>query len=156
MNKILDTVKTSEDRNRLIEEFDTLLNGLYQNKGEGLDSLLYSRVRAWVAELLREELSVDEINPRQYLKNIKDELNAFKTVSISLAFEPTESNIEKFSYIVKKSAGYDTLIEFSYNPSLIGGCTIIFEGKYKDFSMKSYFESEFAKIKQDLFIQMAH
>lgn len=156
MNRIFEAIRTIDEKEKLIEEIDILLNGLYQNKGEGLSRLLESSIRVWVADLLKEEFSKNEISPLEYLKNIKEELNSLNIVKICLAFEPTATNVEKFSRLVKRYLGDNTIIEFSYNPRLIAGCTIIFNGKYRDLSMKNFFESEFAKIKQDLFIQMAH
>lgn len=156
MNALFEKIKTSEEKDKLMEEVDILLNSLFQNKGEALTMLLKTGVRAWVSEHVRSELAKDEANPGEYLKKIKEELTSFKTLKLTLAFEPTESNIEKFSYAVKKYLGEKVVIEFSYNPALIAGCTVIFEGRYRDFSMKSFFNSEFEKIKQDLFIQMAH
>ncbi|OGM27974.1 hypothetical protein A2962_03575 [Candidatus Woesebacteria bacterium RIFCSPLOWO2_01_FULL_39_61] len=156
MEALFEKIKTSEEKDKLMEEIDILLNSLFQNKGEAFSILLKTGVRAWLSEYIRAELAKDEANPFEYLKKIKEELNSFKALKLTLAFEPTESNIEKFSYAVKKYLGEKVVIEFSYNPTLIAGCTLTYEGKYRDFSMKSFFNSEFAKIKQDLFIQMAH
>lgn len=156
MNLLFQNIKTTDEKEKLLEEIDVVLSSLYQNNGDGYSRTLKTDVRAWVADILNEELSKNETSPLNYLKKLKEELNSFKVVKISLAFEPTALNIEKFSHFIKKYVGEDTILDFTHNPTLIAGCTIIYEGKYRDLSMKSYFELEFNKIKEDLFIGMAH
>ena len=41
-------------------------------------------------------------------------------------------------------------LKFNYMPELVGGAKIVFEGKYKDFSLKKVLEREFKEKREEI------
>jgi len=140
---LLSKIRTSEDKDKLLDEIDLLLNGLYQYKGFGFDSLLENKVRAWVSTFLREEFAKEALDRNAYLLDLKKKLMNLKEVSLIIAYEPTSDALESFFTFIRSAIGQNAIINLGYDPHLIGGVQIIFEGQFRDFSFKRIFEKVF-------------
>ena len=142
---LINHLRTQEESLKLLDEIDLLLNSLYEEKGEGFELALKSKVRSWVTEAIREEMSKG-VDMEEFLKSVKNEIASFKELKISLAFEPTSLSIEKIYMQAQGIWGRKILLNLSYDPNLIAGCVIIFEGEYRDFSLRKAFKKEFLRV----------
>lgn len=149
---LLSKIRTTEERDKLELELDLLLSNLYEHQGTGLDSALRTKVRNWVATEIRTELpDVSDVGLAQnYIKNLKGELSKLKTLKLKIAFEPTDSSIDKFSDFAHRYIGRDVLIDFEIDPQIFGGAEITYEGEYRDLSLKRLFESEYKEKEAEL------
>jgi len=132
ISKLITKVRTVEERDMLKKELETLLDSLYTEKGSGFESALKSKGRFWVSEIIRNESSGGP--------DAK-----FKVLTLRLAFEPTDTSIDKFIAFTRKNVGESVILDFEYYPRLLGGAVITYEGEYRDFSLKRIFESEYAE-----------
>ena len=144
-SKLVTKIRTLEERDKLKEEIVLLLDSLYTQKGEGVESTLSSQVRFWVSEIIKTESSNNLGEIESYLKDILSQLSQFKTLSLRLAFEPTNASIDKFITFTRKNIGMEVILDFDYDPRILGGAVITYEGEYRDFSLKRLFETEYAE-----------
>lgn len=135
---ILNTIRTAEDRDRLIDEIARLENAIYEPKLD-FNSVLSKEVRAKTAELVRS--GIGESSPEAYLQGLSKELVNIPTVKISLSFEPSEETIGVLLAWVRKNVGEGIIIEFGLEPQMIGGAKVAFGGKYYDGSIEKQLDS---------------
>jgi hypothetical protein len=168
-------IRTTDERDRLDHELDQLLTSLYENKvpaensnitSEGIPSdippelsngklksmgvALRTQVRSWVAEIILEELPDSIDAAEEYLKSLKDKLAKLKKLKLVVAFEPTDSSIDKFIGFVHKNISQDVILEFEIDPQIYGGAQITYQGEYRDLSLKRLYESEYKEKEVEL------
>jgi F0F1-type ATP synthase delta subunit len=79
----------------------------------------------------------------KYLNLIKEKVQSFKFLKLTLAINASEELVETISYWITKNIGQMVLIDLNFDKSIIAGGLIEYEGKYKDFSIKSKLEKYF-------------
>jgi len=149
-NPLISRIRTTEERDSLIAEIDILLAAVYEHKGAGLDSALKNRVRYWVAELIRGHIPPDPDAAENYLRDLKDRLTGLKTLGLRIAFEPTDSTIDKLISYVRKSITKEIILDVEIDPGIFGGAQITYMGEFRDFSLKRLFEEEYKKKESEL------
>jgi hypothetical protein len=145
-------VRTLDDRQRLEEELELLLGKLYEEKeaSGGIEAVLRGSVRSWVAEEIRPMVLQDLKNAEEYLRALKEALDKMRVIKLKIAFEPTESTIDKLSLFVKRRVGEDVVLDFEVDPFVFGGAEIAFDGKYRDFTLRRVFDEEYKRKEQEL------
>ncbi len=151
-SKLFSHIRTVEERDFLINEADSMLNSLYQEGG--LERVLKAQVRYWVSEIVREELPADQAAREKYFKELKEVLGKIKIVNLKLAFEPTDISIDKFFTYVKDIVKEPVILNFEYNPTILGGAEVTWKGEYRDFSLKRVFEEEYDSKKSEILKMM--
>lgn len=146
-SEILLKVKTEEEREALIEEINGLKASLYQN-GSFFDDTLRTKVRDWVSQIIKNATAQKEIDKEKYLQGLIEELSKLKSAKLVLAFEPTEAAIQRYHEFISKEVGEGVALDISCLPGILGGAIIIFEGKYRDFSLRRVFEEEFRQSRE--------
>lgn len=66
-----------------------------------------------------------------------------RIVEMTLAFKPDNAAITYFSDWIKKNVGSDAIIDLQFNPSIVGGAQIIYNGMYKDYSIRKKLASTY-------------
>lgn len=153
-SNILSKIRTTSDLEKLREEVELLLSSLYEEKGGGFESALKGKVRAWVANGVRDDLSGAEVEKEEYLKGLLVELGNFKVLKLDLAYEPSLESIERIYAHVVNNFGEKVLLDLNCVHDLVGGARIIFEGKYFNFTLKKAFEKEFIKEKDEILMML--
>ena len=154
-DQILNKLRTLEDKEKLLLEIEILLSGLYEEKGLGFNSLLQNRIRGWVSSYLTEELSKPDVDKEAFLRGLEKELKSLKDVYLTLAYEPTQDQIDTIASFIRQSTGGKIILNLSYDPQLIGGVEIIYEGVFRDFSFKRIFEKEFEEDREEILKKLA-
>jgi F0F1-type ATP synthase delta subunit len=149
-DQILSRVRTTEESQILISEIELLKKSLYESKQLGFDSCLTNQVRHWVSELIRAEVDNQAVDKEAFLNKLKETILSLKILKLTLAFEPTQLAIDKFSSFVKQNMPTGAILEIIYDPSIIAGSQIVFNGEYRDFSLKRLFEEEITKQRADI------
>jgi hypothetical protein len=80
--------------------------------------------------------SFNQSNLNGLFKETEKEIYQTKTLTLFIPFEIPHNEIDHLSSWTKQNFGQDTLLEFKFNPDLIGGCAISYKGVYKDFSIQ--------------------
>ena len=153
-SKILSKIKTKRDSEKLSYEIEILLSSLYEEKGAGFDNALKTKVRAWVAEDIGQDIDKLGMDKKDYLDNLAKELKNFKTLRLDLAYEPSFESIDRIYAFVANNFGERILLDLNCVHDLVGGARVIFEGKYFDFTLKKAFEQEFSKEKDEILLML--
>ena len=122
--KIFSKIKTEEQRQMLKAEIELLMNALYSG-GEELEHVLKVEVRSWVSEVFRGVFNTASVNKEQYLKDLLLDIDKFKSVSLILAFEPSEDTLDRFHSYIQDMVGKRVLVDMVYEPQIIGGAVIM-------------------------------
>lgn len=149
-SEILSKIRTKEEGEKLLQEVEILIASLYEEEGRGFESALRTRVRQWVSDKLLLGFEKEGGDRQRYLKELKERLENLKTLGLTLAFEPTEASLDKFSSFIKKNLGEDVVLDISLDKSILGGAIIVWKGRWRDFSLRRLFEEEMAAKKEDL------
>lgn len=144
-DKLLENITTKREAERLLEEIEIIRNGLFEARGGAFESLLKNKVRAITAENIRQIFAEEGVDKKKYLDKVEELVMKMPNVSLILAFEPSEGAVERFYSKISEAAGKPMLLDIVYEPQIIGGAVIIFNGRYRDFSFKKIFEAEFEK-----------
>lgn len=106
----------------LKQEIDILISNKYQSKKNDL-----------VRDSTLRELESRSAGKREdALENWKLELENLRELHLTLASEPTRTNIQTYGNWAKKNLGEDVILDINIDPKLIAGAQIIWNGKYQD------------------------
>ena len=132
---------TKEDIDIFDAEIDELLEGLYESGSESFENVLAEKVRARVAEQLRDLIEKSGASEEELLKNMQKEIEKIKVLKITIAFEPTYATIVRISQWVKQNISNYTVIQTIYDKEIVGGVVVEYEGNYRDYSLKKNFQT---------------
>lgn len=149
-SNILNKVRTKEEALRLEEEVDLLLKKIYETKEGAFEEALEKSVRSWVSEEIKMAFAENQIEKEGFLKGVKEALNKLKILKLTLAFEPVEETLDKIHSWVLREIGEGVVIEIAFNPNILAGAIIIYEGKYKDYSFRKKFEEDFKNNREEI------
>lgn len=120
-------VRTKFEANLLLAEIDTLERSLYKI-GEGdYESALEKGVRAKTAYAVRAAVSSE--NKEEFLKNLRQRLNALTYLEVTIAFEPTLETVNRIYIWAKQNLGEGVALDITVNKSILGGAIIEYKGK---------------------------
>lgn len=150
-SNLISRLKTTEDRDLLLSELDLLLKSIYEGSGGSFDITLKNKVRSWVAAIILSEIeSVENLDKKSYLENLKNEVQKIEDMKLGLAYEPSESALERIHDRIVKYSRKQILIDLTTNKNIVGGAVIVYKGKYRDFSMKKVFETEMQNAREEI------
>jgi F0F1-type ATP synthase delta subunit len=91
-----------------------------------------------------------KVSLNEVFGDISKILDQCKIVTIYIPFELPEQELQKIGGWFKENMGNSVLIELSYDPNLIGGCAMSYQGVYKDFSLSEKIHQNKVQILQSL------
>ena len=144
-SQILESIRTTEDRQILYDEIEILSNSLYGKDEQVFEAALNSSVRFWVGEIIKSESQ--NVGKQDYILNIKNQLDKFESVKLEIAYEPSRSSLDRFHSNLKKYIGKPALLDLSINKHIVGGAVIIYKGNFRDFSMRKLYDAEVSGLK---------
>ncbi len=74
---------------------------------------------------------------QELFKELERKLEETDRVVLYIPFEVQKANINDIGKWFKENFNKRYLIDFKYDPSLIGGCALVYGGVYKDYSLKT-------------------
>lgn len=152
---IITSLKTKEELDQLSSEIDSLLVSIFETRNQSFDSALRT-ISIKTARKITEALtknSIDTTNKeliRNFLEGIKKLLGKFKTIRLIIAFELSGQAIENIHNWVSLNLGEGYILDIETNKSLLGGAIIVFNGKYKDLTIKKSLEDVFSTKKEEI------
>lgn len=78
----------------------------------------------------------------QSFTKIEEYVSKLKALTIYLAFEPKEEQAKQIGSWVRDLYSQKMVIDFKYDPELIGGSAFIWNGIYKDYSIRSRIQGD--------------
>lgn len=141
MNEILDKVLEDtftiyEARKRLRNLKNFLVNKLFA-QGSKQDELNQEDLD-FLNSLDEKFLSnFNKINLYQVFDALEESLNKISPLVIYLPFEIGHKESFQIGIWLRKNYGKNFLFEVKFDPSLIAGCALVWNGIYKDYSLKA-------------------
>lgn len=154
---ILRHVKTVDQARGLSSEIDVLLDSLFKTDNKAFEKALNS-ISAIDAEVLKSAFGglKNNISPnnlstiKEYLTQLKEEIQKLKILKLSLAFDPSEDTIGNLFTWVWENLGERHILDIQKDQTILGGAIIEFEGKYKDLSLKKKLDEVFATKREEI------
>ena len=149
---LITSLKTTREVDDLSLEIDTLASELFESEKMSLEKALDS-ISSDSAKKIREIFSKNKFDIEDkkivadFLDTLRDLLKKFKVIKLILAFDPTRKTIEKIHEFVSDKIGIGYILDIEVMESFLGGAAVMFNGKYKDFSLRKSLEEAFANNK---------
>lgn len=84
----------------------------------------------------------------QTMGKIEQIVSTIKPLTIYLAFDPSPEQVTQIGSKVRELYAEKLVIDLKYNPELIGGSAFIWNGVYKDYSIRNRIQQDKDKILQ--------
>ena len=143
-SKLLSTINTTEDRNRLYSEIELVSAAIYK-EGE-LVKVLGSQVSRTLAEHIGNETSTETLSRK--ISDLKKSLDELAVVKLTLAYEPSQSTIDKILAFLRQNLGEKIILEVKFESKILGGVIFEFRGLYRDYTLRTKLDDIF-KNKRD-------
>ena len=143
---ILAAVRTTRERDMLMQAIDACIKNLYHTKPAPLEELLAEIIPYTIAKPLittmRKQLK-DQTTAaiEEFFNKLTEALQALKVLELELAFEAQEPSVALLSRWIREHIGPDVIVEFTEDPLLLGGARIAFQGKFKEINLADVIES---------------
>ena len=147
-SQVLNLVLTTDDREKLLYEIETLKNSLYGSSSDKFENALKNEVRLGFSQIIAEEIQGQD--PGHYLETLYNQLLELQEVKLEIAYEASMGSISRIHEVLVRLIGYNIIIDLSINKYILGGTVIIFRGKYLDLSMRKIFDAEVKSAREGL------
>jgi F0F1-type ATP synthase delta subunit len=142
---LITTLKTTQEVESFVSEIDTLMFEFYKTKGllihRTLDSISFGTVGKIMQVFLKNNLDINNKNTFvSFFQTLKILIKKLKVIKLVLAFDPTRKTIERIHNFVKENIGIGYILDIEVYKEVLGGAIIIFNGKYKDSTLKKSLE----------------
>ena len=135
---IYTNIRTTSERGAVYAAIETILEALYK-KGEDINKLIEIEMPSAVVRPLKQALArLPDKSPKAihaYLDGFNKELAALPTLSLEIAFDPTEETIAVLTTWIRESLGNNIIMELSVDRGLFGGARVSYEGHYKEINL---------------------
>lgn len=152
---LITSLKTTQEVDDLSLEIDSLTSSLFAETKMSLDKALSSISQTTAKKITEiflknnfDMASKDDV--RGFLNTLKDLIKKFKVIKLTLAFEVTRKTIENIHGFVSENIGVGYILDIEVDESILAGATIMFDGKYKDFTLKKTLEEVFESKKEEI------
>ncbi|MEK7526183.1 MAG: F0F1 ATP synthase subunit delta [Patescibacteria group bacterium] len=139
-SNIVSQIQSRDDQNLLLDELSALKNSLFQIKQNTFDQVLTTKVRQKISAELEKILTASS-DRAGLLDQLTKQVQDLKTLDLTLSFEPTVETRQKIFTWVKTNMGEGVVINLKFDPTIIGGAQIAFNGKYVDLSLKKIIDT---------------
>lgn len=141
-------VKTKADAKDFSDKIGVILEHIYKTdftlEKELLTQFGLVKQEKFIAFLRSSNVQIDSIPQVQaFLTSLLQRIATLPTLSICLAFEPTDETLEMLSDWFLLHIKQHLLLDITVNKELIAGMTITYNGKYVDTSIKPQFDAIF-------------
>lgn len=140
--RIFEQIRTVEDVRLTANSIDLLLVSLYKTHNGMFQETLSASVERGLAESILLTLQEQNIGLSDYARletffsALKQQLAAIHTLHLTLAYHPTNEQVEQLSDWVRQATRSFVVLEIRVNPDQIAGAVITYKGKYVDLSLK--------------------
>lgn len=130
-------ILTRKDANILLMEVSWLKETLFKTDPNVFAGVLKEKVRKKVSDIIENYISRGD-DRGKLLELIEKKFRAAESIELVVAFEPTQSSLEKISNWVKMNIA-PVLIDYKLDKRLLGGAIVTYKGKISDGSLLKKF-----------------
>ncbi len=146
MDDIINSIKTTKDRDEFIIDIDEFEKTKYLSSEDGVKEL--RKIKSVNQELIRSFLSRNSSS--KSLSDLKDELVHLEVVRIVLSFDPKQSTIEELSRWSRENLDKSVLIYVETDKTIGAGVVVTYKGKYVSHTIEDKLEEYFNTNKDSL------
>ena len=152
---LITSLKTTREVDDLSSEIDTIVSALFQSEKILLEKALTS-VSVDSAKKITEIFEkfnldmTDKAIVRDFLDTLADLIKKFKVIKLILAFDPTRATIEKIHSFISNEIGIGYILDIEVSEGVCGGAVVMFNGKYKDFTLRKSLEDSFRDKREEI------
>lgn len=137
---------TKAEANAFLQHVTKVFDSIYTanfNLEKSLVQELGIQKKDAMMKLLRENKIPETSIPalQEFFKKIQDTIATLPLISLTIAFEPTDETLKAFSQWFVLTLKKQVIFEIRVDRALIAGATITANGKFKDYSLKTVFDS---------------
>lgn len=143
-------IKTTEEIAILLDEISQAQKNVFKERGRTLIEKLKGKVSEEFEKFL-EKLERENLIPRDsegqflFFEKFKKYLRGLPKIKLEIAFLPSDEFLNKISQWLKMQFNRKIILDLIFNPKIVGGAVIEFEGKYFDFSVSKEIDKIFEK-----------
>lgn len=152
---LITSLKTTQEVDNLSLEIDQLSSSLFDSENLSLDKAL-NLISTNSAKKISEIFTKNNLS-RENKESIKDFLDTlaslikkFKVIKLILSFDPTRKTIENTHAFVSQNIGTGYILDIEVLENVLAGAAIMFNGKYKDFTLRKSLEEAFANKRDEI------
>lgn len=152
---LITSLKTTREVEELSSEIDTIESALFNSEKVLLEKMLGSISEASAKRIteifLKNNLDMtDKEEIRDFLDTLKDLIRKFKVIKIILAFDPTRATIKNIHEYISVNIGIGYILDIEVLESVLAGAIVIFNGQYKDFTLRKSLEEAFTNKSEEI------
>lgn len=141
-DEILDCVRTVRERWDFVSSVDACLQLLRSSKGDLEGAIKKTLPKKYAEPLLdvaeKQGMSVEKPEEfGKFLTELRASVSGVPTVYLTLAFEPTEGNLENIYNWLRQNVKTRFFIDLKVDSKLVGGCVLGYNGVIKDLTLVS-------------------
>ncbi len=154
---LLSLIKTTLEAQHMLHEIDILVTHLYRIEAGTPEEIIAKYVSHDLATSLTQSFKrngiswEDQKQTKEFLLGLKSSIETVKVLKLTLAFKPDSHMVSLFSARVLAGLGQYILLDLSYDPSIMGGAIISFQGVYKNFTLKKRIADVFEQQRSKIF-----
>lgn len=143
----LSLIKTKKHADEVIAKLEELRGNLYNKRidlGKKMSELFSYELKEKIMSLSWQE-QVNLNDPESFgafLESLRNYVKHMPIVKITLAFEPTDKIVEAICSWFVEQYGKNVILDLYFDPKLVAGAMISFNGAEKDFSLRRRIEDK--------------
>lgn len=152
---IITSVKTVSDRDALALEIDHFLDSIFAKETQTLDNIL-REISFNMGEKLKQIFQKKQLDIsnkeaiKDCLSELKELLNKFRIIKLTVAFEPSSKTIEEIANFVSSKIGVGFILDIDTDETILGGAIVVYNGQYKNLSLRKSIEETFDNRKEEI------
>lgn len=131
---VLKSVATITDQDEFLNTIDILRESLY-TKDIDITARL-KKIRADFAAPIQTELE-NAADKAKILEDLRLAVKAMRVINIQVGFNYSLDFVPKMAVWIKENIGEDVVVDVQTDLHLLGGATISFDGKYRDYTVRA-------------------
>ncbi len=137
----LSGIKDTKGLYRLVDQLHSLAKELYHNQEGTITQKLQGKMLPSLQAIFQ-WLEQNNLEPngdaeqKAFIDAIVTYLNKVPQVKVTLAFEPDDSFTAKLNEQISGLAGEKIILDILVNHHIVGGLTLEYRGKYRDYSVE--------------------
>ena len=142
------TARKLQKRVRVLKMY--MLGKIFNSSTQPLDENEMAEEKAWFESIsFKFESQITKDNVYQIFANLEARIKAIRLLTVYVAFDMPQDEITRLGKALRQVYGEQFLFDIKFDPNVIGGAAFVWNGVYRDFSVRSMVESR----KQEILLE---
>ncbi len=139
------TAREFQKRLRVLKGY--LLITLFGGQSKDADQAEIDQESRWIQTLDRSLLN--QINSKNFyplFESLDKKIKSVRLLTIYISFDMPKDEVARLGQTLRQTYGADFLFDVRFDPNVIGGVALVWNGIYKDYSVRSNIDGKKAEI----------